>query len=239
MHLTLHLFFAFFLLLTSLYTHSSQQIYRLSTEEGLSQANVNNIVQDKLGYIWIATEQGLNRYDGVNVSLPSQIKSFLNEQIYHITLIDDTFLFVSTSFDGSYLINTKTLEKKKIYSGRLSDSQNFTSPITTVTKVGNVLFAAIDNHVYKISLVTYESKLIGSMDSAQLVRRFLHIGNTLFVGSSDGLYSLSTSIEVLTKHTFLEPSKANELNQNVKLLKYDPELGLLIGTVEGLFVAPS
>jgi len=239
MHLTLHLFFAFFLLLTSLYTHSSQQIYRLSTEEGLSQANVNNIVQDKLGYIWIATEQGLNRYDGVNVSLPSQIKSFLNEQIYHIQLIDDTFLFVSTSFDGSYLINTKTLEKKKIYSGRLSESQNFTSPITTVTKVGNVLFAAIDNHVYKISLVTYESKLIGSMDSAQLVRRFLHIGNTLFVGSSDGLYSLSTSIEVLTKHTFLEPSKANELNQNVKLLKYDPELGLLIGTVEGLFVAPS
>ena len=30
----------------------------------------------------------------------------------------------------------------------------------------------------------------------------------------------------------------NELNQNVKLLKYDEALGLIIGTVEGLYVTP-
>ncbi|WP_421958271.1 two-component regulator propeller domain-containing protein [Pseudoalteromonas phenolica] len=91
----------------------TQQIYRLSTEEGLSQANVNNIVQDPLGYIWVSTEQGLNRFDGLDVVLPDQIKDFLHEQIFHINMVDDTFLFVSTSFDGSYLINVHTLEKKK------------------------------------------------------------------------------------------------------------------------------
>ena len=238
MHLKPYIFFVLSFLFLSFSSFPSQQIHRLSTQEGLSQANVNNIVQDKLGYIWIATEQGLNRYDGYDVSIPKQISNFLNEQIFHIKLIDDTNLFVSTSFDGSYLINTRTLEKKKIYSGRLSESENFTSPINAVIKIDSFLFAAIDNQIYKISLVTFESKLIGSVDSGHLVRTFLKVGNTLYLGSSDGLYSMSIELEVLNKHNFMKLGLENELNQNVKLLKYDEALGLIIGTVEGLYVTP-
>ena len=37
---------------------------RLSLEEGLSQSTVMDILQDHRGYIWLATEDGLNRYDG-------------------------------------------------------------------------------------------------------------------------------------------------------------------------------
>jgi ligand-binding sensor domain-containing protein len=37
---------------------------RLSTEDGLSQTRVTQIVQDDQGFIWFASEYGLNRYDG-------------------------------------------------------------------------------------------------------------------------------------------------------------------------------
>lgn len=37
---------------------------RLSVEQGLSQSVVQSIVQDERGFIWIGTQQGLNRYDG-------------------------------------------------------------------------------------------------------------------------------------------------------------------------------
>ncbi len=37
---------------------------RLSVVDGLSQSSVEAIVQDHQGFIWIATEDGLNRYDG-------------------------------------------------------------------------------------------------------------------------------------------------------------------------------
>jgi len=39
---------------------------RISIAEGLSQSYVYDIIQDKNGFIWIATQDGLNRYDGKN-----------------------------------------------------------------------------------------------------------------------------------------------------------------------------
>ncbi len=39
---------------------------QLSLEQGLSQSTVMQVLQDRTGYIWLATEDGLNRYDGVS-----------------------------------------------------------------------------------------------------------------------------------------------------------------------------
>jgi ligand-binding sensor domain-containing protein len=46
-------------------TQSSHQIFEhLSTDNGLSSNKVEAILQDKEGFYWIATQNGLNRYDG-------------------------------------------------------------------------------------------------------------------------------------------------------------------------------
>ena len=37
---------------------------RLSTEDGLSQTRVSQIVQDDQGFMWFGSQYGLNRYDG-------------------------------------------------------------------------------------------------------------------------------------------------------------------------------
>jgi signal transduction histidine kinase/ligand-binding sensor domain-containing protein/CheY-like chemotaxis protein len=39
----------------------------LTMRDGLSMSTINSILQDSQGYIWIATEAGLNRYDGYSV----------------------------------------------------------------------------------------------------------------------------------------------------------------------------
>ena len=40
----------------------------LSIQDGLSQNNVQSILQDSEGYMWFATESGLNRYDGYTIT---------------------------------------------------------------------------------------------------------------------------------------------------------------------------
>ena len=39
---------------------------RLSLEQGLSQSSVMDVLQDSQGYVWLATEDGLNRFDGLS-----------------------------------------------------------------------------------------------------------------------------------------------------------------------------
>lgn len=38
----------------------------LTVDEGLSQNSVVSIVQDSTGFMWFATQDGLNKYDGRN-----------------------------------------------------------------------------------------------------------------------------------------------------------------------------
>ena len=47
----------------------SAQTYRMfTTENGLTSSLVNYIFEDRKGLIWIATEDGLNKYDGVKIT---------------------------------------------------------------------------------------------------------------------------------------------------------------------------
>ena len=55
------LFFIFGLLI---FSQENVRFDHLSIEEGLSQVTVRSIIQDKMGYMWFATEDGVNRYNG-------------------------------------------------------------------------------------------------------------------------------------------------------------------------------
>lgn len=70
---------------------------RITQDQGLSNNAVRDILQDKKGFLWIATEDGINRYDGLNFktyqypnTLPSRGVNFLyidkNDTLWCITL---------------------------------------------------------------------------------------------------------------------------------------------------------
>ncbi|MBN8825706.1 MULTISPECIES: two-component regulator propeller domain-containing protein [unclassified Spirosoma] len=53
-----------FLLFLSIQANCQVSFEHLTTADGLSQSTVWAIVQDKKGFVWMATSDGLNRYDG-------------------------------------------------------------------------------------------------------------------------------------------------------------------------------
>lgn len=48
---------------------NKRQFRTISIAQGLSQSTVYAIVQDKLGFVWMATQDGLNRYDGSSIQV--------------------------------------------------------------------------------------------------------------------------------------------------------------------------
>ncbi len=58
---------------------------QLSVEEGLSQNSVISIAQDSIGYLWFATQDGLNKYDGRSFSVYNfQFVDITNYEYSHL-----------------------------------------------------------------------------------------------------------------------------------------------------------
>ena len=47
-----------------LFANSGLKLSNISLKEGLSNLNVSSVAEDRLGYIWVGTMRGLNRYNG-------------------------------------------------------------------------------------------------------------------------------------------------------------------------------
>lgn len=56
-------------LTTSQALEPSLQFDHLTRSDGLSQVFVNSVAQDRQGFIWIGTQDGLNRYDGYDIKV--------------------------------------------------------------------------------------------------------------------------------------------------------------------------
>src|SRR5687768_3840053 len=77
------------------------EFQHLSTKQGLSQANVWDIHQDRYGFVWIATEDGLNVYDGYSFTVyrnNPDSTSISNSNVRCITQDQNGNLWIGTRF---------------------------------------------------------------------------------------------------------------------------------------------
>ena len=72
----------------------------ISIPDGLSNTTVWDIVQDKYGFLWIATEDGLNRYDGYNFKIfkndPEDTTTLPNNIIHSLLIDSEENLWIAT-----------------------------------------------------------------------------------------------------------------------------------------------
>ena len=105
MHKTTCFFIIITLALTNIQTFTQEinipdKFHIYTTQDGLSSPLVRSIIQDKYGYIWIGTEDGLNKFDGYN------FKTYGYDVTNPNSLPDNIITCLSTSADGGIYAGT-------------------------------------------------------------------------------------------------------------------------------------
>lgn len=115
MQIIKNVFLLLFILLLNSTEMRSQviQVEKISIPEGLSTTGVKNIFQDSYGLIWIATEDGLNLYDGYKIkvfkNIPGNSESILSSNIWEISEDKDRNLWIATEAGVSKYVRSKNL----------------------------------------------------------------------------------------------------------------------------------
>ena len=108
------------------------QLNQISHINGLSQNTVNSIIQDNDGFLWIATYNGVNKYDGYSMDYYDLSNRNLSSNLIHNLFKDnDGNIWAGTPESGINRINPNTKKIVTFFNNSI-DAGNFRSNPNTV-----------------------------------------------------------------------------------------------------------
>jgi len=230
-----------------LFVHGYSQQYQFanySINNGLSQSVVNCIYQDSKGYIWMGTQNGLNRFNGETFDVytynPVDSGSISNNWVYAIT--EDA--------EGNLLIGTKDgLNQYEVSRNRFNRINYQTSYTHDVTRYAYDLARLSDGKILintppvisiydpeQKSFTHFESKLAydGSVKDVR-IPVLEDVEGRIWIGSTKGLAEFSLQTKEFSYFPFINQSGMQVEDVNITSLFKDIKGKLWVGTTTGLF----
>jgi len=180
----------------------SFHFYNITTEDGLSSNLINDITQDSLGYIWIATNDGLNRYDGNNFKVFKSGNPYYhisNNYVQNITIVGNK-LYIGT--DGGLNIYDIKYESIELFDTKYSDilgnsiSALHKRPDANILDIG--IYRAGLQHLDLNQNSFHKAPAINKYLSSKEVSSIIQRGSYLYVGTfDDGLNQIDLKTNTL------------------------------------------
>ncbi|MHA8089577.1 hybrid sensor histidine kinase/response regulator transcription factor [Aquirufa antheringensis] len=226
-------FFLAMCAILSLQAQKQTRYERLSTASGLSQSSVYKIIQDKQGFLWFATGDGLNRYDGHNFKIyrndPSDPTTLSGSEIFTVAQDDEGNLWVGTRNSGLNKIELATGKITRITKGPGGQDLS-NSNIPSILNIGKgrmgVAVLGVGYLVYDIrtnQVISAESEWKNTIVK-EVVRLFKHSSGTVWMGTRTGYL-----VSQLNAHSFI-PYQFGANNNRVRALFETKNGDILVGT---------
>ncbi|WP_439185224.1 two-component regulator propeller domain-containing protein [Carboxylicivirga taeanensis] len=143
--------------------------YTFSINDGLSQNSVNCILKDQKGFVWFGTEDGLNRYDGNEVTVFKSSENRKNGVLVNTIscLLEDAntgLIYIGTNGGGVSVFDPATEEFTHYFyeEGENSISSSFVYGLHQ-DEEGNILIA----NSYGISVLNPQTQSFDNFESSQ------------------------------------------------------------------------
>lgn len=234
-----------FSLIIILRSYSQQYNFtNYSINEGLSQSVVNCIFQDSRGYIWLGTQNGLNRFDGATFEVynfnPFDTNSISNNWIYAIDEDSDGNLWVGTKGGlNKYLIGQNHFQRIKYETESSYVDTRYIYDVACLSN-GNIIINTpplvsiynpkMNNFTHFQSRLEYD----GAVKDVQ-IPVFEDVDGSLWIGSSIGLVRFSMKTKEFSEIPFFNNRGIQIEQTNITALYKDKKGTLWVGTTVGLF----
>jgi PAS domain S-box-containing protein len=219
---------------------------RLGLEDGLSQGCVNAILQDSQGFLWIGTQDGLNKYDGYSFTVyrhdPTDPASLSGNTIYAILedTAGDLWLGTPQGLDRfekrsnqftRYRVDSQKQPMLDQVQARaiLEDSYG----MLWIGTRGRGLFR-LDRQTGRLNAYQHDTSDTGCLGSSIVTALLQDARGTLWVGThGDGLCRLDRRGNTFTHHCHKEDAPDSLSNNNITALWEDAQGTLWVGTETG------
>ncbi|HTL10194.1 MAG TPA: two-component regulator propeller domain-containing protein, partial [Chitinophagaceae bacterium] len=112
---------------------------RITVQNGLSHNKVNCILQDKRGFLWIGTDDGLNRYDGSHFSIyknnPGNNGSLSGNIITDLLEDEQQVLWIATADGGLTKYDYRLLPAKQFTQFKHQPGNPASLPVNIINKL--------------------------------------------------------------------------------------------------------
>ena len=224
--------------------YADLHFYLINSQDGLSNNIINDITQDSLGFIWIATYDGLNRYDGTQFlkfrkSLESDKNSVSNNYIQELQLLGKNQLLIASDAGlNLYNLATETFDILTVDQGLLDNSVS----ALALDKAKNPIIGTYRGGIQKLSkdqnFTTLDLSSAGSLlSSNEIATIATQNDSTIWVGTYDKGLNKVVIKGTKTKTTLIKHPKL--VNATVYQIYIDSEENLWAATDTGLFVIQS
>lgn len=208
---------------------------RFSIETGLSQSSVTGIVQDNLGYIWVATQDGLNRYDGYSFQVfksdPEDSTTLPNNYLYFLKKDQFGYLWFGTN-RGIGFINPWNFEITRVNRDRAPEIRGY-----VFTHIGfdanNIIWALSDKYgINKIDPRTKRVEIINSINGNESFScLYIDSHHTVWIGTETGQIYYTNPPYTIYKEVDQTQTKLSKINE----ITSNDEGSLLVSTESGIF----
>ena len=210
----------------------------LSVAEGLSQSTVLAIEQDRLGQVWMGTRDGLNKYDGEEITVyqtdPKNDSTISNNDILSILEDTDGYIWVGT-YNGLNRFDPKE-QKFTRYFYTTEDNKNQHFSIRTIKEIDqNHLWLGTSSGLFiyqkdKTEFVEIQdtSEYGKEISSSTIAVIFKNQNHQIWIGSTKGLYQVQPDNFKVTKYPWIVNNESRNLQ--IQAISNDQDGNLLIGT---------
>ncbi|MFZ0456291.1 MAG: two-component regulator propeller domain-containing protein [Ignavibacteriaceae bacterium] len=216
------------------------------SEDGLSQNTVHSIIQDKEGFIWFATEDGLNKYDGYNFKVyknnPLEKNSIPDNFIWTIYEDRSGTLWVGTNNKGLCRFDRSTeqfITYNNIPGNPATPVHNNVRAIYE-DKEGNLWIGTeggLDKFDKKKNIFIHFRNMPGdpnSLSNNVVLSVFEDNSGEIWFGNNDGLSEFNKKSNKFTNYSLNSLNDANSTNNVVFSICEDKAGYLWVGTLNGL-----